>query len=72
LSANDAGAPLRGRSVLVTSGYLGTALIERLLTIGSSITGVSRTRSCVEVDHWEAVDLHSPERIDEAFRRCRG
>ena len=73
MSANDAHTPLRGRPVLVTgaSGYLGTAVVERLLAAGSHVTGTSRTCPSAEVDHWEAFDLRAPEGIDELFRRRR-
>ena len=66
-------AQLRGRSILVTgaSGYLGTAVIEQLLAIGSRVTGISRTRPSVELDHWEAVDLRDRDRVDDAFRQCK-
>ena len=64
---------LRGHSILVTgaSGYLGTAVIEQLLTIGSRVIGISRTRPSVVLDHWEAVDVRDRDRVDDAFRRCK-
>jgi UDP-glucose 4-epimerase len=66
-------SPLRNRSVLVTgaSGFLGNAVVERLLAIGSRVIGVSRRRPSVELNHWEPVDLRNREMVDKLFRRCK-
>jgi UDP-glucose 4-epimerase len=76
--ANSLGMPsveplFRNRSILVTgaSGYLGSVVVERLLAIGARVIGLSRRRPLVELDRWEPVELRDPEKVDDAFRRCK-
>jgi UDP-glucose 4-epimerase len=65
----------RGARVLVTgaSGYLGNAISSRLINLGASVTGLSRSTSTVSdgrID-WIAGDVCDAALVDDIFRRKR-
>ena len=72
---NPSTYPIRGRRCLVTgaSGFIGQALLRRLIALGAEVHGVSRQPPARDggVERWWTADLTDAAAVDRLVAECR-